>query len=178
MWKAVILGFLAVASGAMAAMAQQSPVPGWSASTTFVDGDPPEILVAVRHVSVRDRVTAIELRAPDGRNILAHVLETEVVTERVAGPGYGGPTIGIGIGGGYGGYSGGGHVGGGIGFGFGIPLGGYPEETVASEIRSEGSIVVPWAENYRINWSFYRIRITVTRDDGTVQVAVLEAPRP
>lgn len=167
----------ALAALPIAATEAQAPVPGWNASSAYWEGEPPRIQVTVRHSSERDRVTRVELVSPEGDIIATERIDSQTFTETTGGSYSPGPSVGIGIGG-YGG-SGGATVGTGIGLGF--PLGGGGSsggQTVFKERRADAEIVLSNASHYRINWSFYKIRITVERDDGTRNVAVIEAPRP
>ena len=151
----------------------QTPVPGFVVNSAYVDGEMPVIQVTVQHSSARDRVSAVALVKPSGNVVYAHRIESERVVENRQSAG--GPSFGLGIGGGFG-VGGGGHVG--TGVGIGVPLGGgYAEERLV-EVRSEAQIMVTDAADYRDRWQDYAVRITVTRDDGTVNVARIDAPPP
>ncbi len=166
-----------VAGGALYA---QSMVSGFAAHATYWEGARPTIQVSVSHSLAEDRVVQVELIRPEGGSVPASRLNTETVTETrtVTGDGSGAYSGGgVGFGFGTGGYSGGG-----VGVGFAIPLFGggraTTTETITKEVRTEAEIEVPDVRDYRINWSFYKIRIEVARADGRIESAVIGAPRP
>jgi hypothetical protein len=165
-------------------LSAQSMVPGFVASATYWQGPPASVQVSISHSQAQDRVTAVELVLPEGGIVAADQLNTDTVTETrtVTTDDYGGgPSLGVGVGGGSwgNGWSGGW---GGVGIGFGFPLGGGGQttttETVTKEIRTDAAIKIPDPRDYKINWSFYSIRVTMTRADGTSDVAVVGPPRP
>ncbi len=181
--------FVLAAAGAALLLAgplsAQSMVPGFIANSTYWEGTPPRIQVTVTNSLAADRVTGVELVMPEGGFVSAPRLSTDTVTEtRTVQSDYygGGPSVGLGFGVGSGGW-GHGYGGSGVGIGLGFPIGGggggtTTTETVTKEIRTEAELMVPNAQDYAINWSFYKIRINVTRPDGRIDTAVIKAPRP
>ncbi len=160
----------------------QTMAPGFDATATYWAGPPPAVKVSISHDLPEDRISDVELVLPEGGSVRAERLDTDTVTETrtVTSDNYGAsPGAGVGFGFGTGGYSGGG-----VGIGFGFPIFGggsrttTTTETVTKEIRTEAEIEIQDSRDYDINWSFYKIRITIARANGGFDNVVIGAPRP
>jgi len=129
--------------------------------TSFASGDQDTIEV---QVTDRQPANQVELVAPDGRILTAHLIERDRIDRRSGGLQ---PSVGVGVG-----IGSGGHVGSGIGIGFPLSIGGSSRE---AQVRSTAHIDVSDMAAYRTNWQQWKLRIRFDAPNRTVEVA---APPP